>query len=367
MRITSRVGLPALGDGVVPAPPSEITLIRPALARRPTQADVARAAGVSQAAVSYVLNGRAEAVSEETYRRVLEAIADLGYVPNTPARNLRTRRTMTVAGVIPDITNPFYPAFERGIQEVADRHGYDLVTYNTDGLRERELKCLDSARRGRLDGVIGVLFHVSPEELLAVHDLGVAVVALSRAADVDLELPYDRLFIDNAAAAKLAVDYLIERGHSRIGMVSGETGTPPREGRVAGYRQALREHSIPLDEVLIRAGNFTEEGGYQGMRELLKVEPRPTAVFAANDLMAMGALIALREAGRRVPEEMALVGFDDIPAARMVQPPLTTIAQYPERLGKRAAEMLFERLAGTAPELGRRETMPVALIVRESA
>jgi LacI family transcriptional regulator len=335
--------------------------------RRPTQADVARLADVSQAAVSYVLNGHAAAVSAGTQRRVLDAIATLGYVPNAPARSLRTRRTFTVAAIIPDITNPFYPAFHRGMQEVAEASGYDLVTYNTDGVRERELKSLESVRRGRVDGLVITPFFVGVEELQELEILGVRVVVLGRVPGEVNGIPLDRVEVVNHDAAKAAVDYLIENGHTRIGMVAGETGTPPREGRVAGYRSALRDHRLPLDEVLIRAGGFTEEGGYRGMRELLKLDPRPTAVFAANDLMAMGAMIALREAGLRVPADVALVGFDDIPVARLVSPPLTTIAQFPERLGRRAAELLLDRLAGTSPPPPRNEVLPFELIVRESA
>jgi LacI family transcriptional regulator len=197
--------------------------------------------------------------------------------------------------------------------------------------------------------------------------MGLAAVVVARIHLPWTESGIDMLIVDNASAARAAVGYLIDRGHTRIGMVAGIVGTPPREGRVEGYRQALADHHIPLDEILIRAGDFTEAGGYEGMQELLKLSPRPTVVFAANDLMAMGALVALREAGIRVPDQMAIVGFDDIPAARLVHPPLTTVAQFPERLGKRAAEMLFERLGGTAPREGRRDIRECELIIRETA
>jgi DNA-binding LacI/PurR family transcriptional regulator len=150
-------------------------------------------------------------------------------------------------------------------------------------------------------------------------------------------------------------------------MIAGEEGTPPREGRVRGYMRALQARALPLDPVLVRHGGFTVDGGYAGTSELLKLSQRPTALFAANDLMAMGALIRLREAGLRVPDEIALVGFDDLPAARLVHPALTTVAQHPERLGKRAAEMVAERLAGSGPREGRREVLPFDLVVRESA
>ena len=333
---------------------------------RPTQADVARLAGVSQAMVSYVLNDNAViVVPAETRQRIMEVIDRLGYVPDRAAQSLRTRKTYTIACIMPDITNPFYPAFERGIQNVAERHGYDLITYNTDGLAEKERACLRSVQRGRVDGVIGVFFHLTAAHLRPLLDRDAAVARLEARRPETGPLPLDNLYVDNAAAARDVVSYLIDRGHARIGMIAGQQG--PRGPRVLGYRAALDDHHIPYDDTLIRGGDFAEEGGYQGARELLALSPRPTAVFAANDLMAMGALIALREAGLGVPGDVAVVGFDDIPFARLVSPPLTTVAQRGDEIGRRAAEMVFERLSGAAPPEGRCEEMPYKLVVRASA
>lgn len=336
--------------------------------KKPTQADVARLAGVSQALVSYALNDNPTiSISTQTRQRILDAIDELGYVPDGAARSLRTRKTHTIAGIIPDITNPFYPAFERGIQGSAESHGYDLIVYNTGGVAEKERRCLRSVQQGRVDGVIAVFFHLTARDLIALLDRDIAVVRLeARKKEASkYELPLDNLYVDNVAAARAAVGYLIGRGHTRIGMLDGVHG-PGRE-RVLGYRQALAENRIPVDESLIRDGDFKEDGGYRAMRELLGLSPRPTAVFAANDMMAMGALVAVREAGLAIPRDVALMGFDDTPATRLVTPPLTTVTQFQERLGRRAAEMLFERLDGTAPEHGRYEEMPYELIVRESA
>lgn len=334
--------------------------------KRPTQADVARLAAVSQAMVSYVVNGTSTvSVPEETRRRVLDAVESLGYVPHSAARSLRTQKSSTIAGIIPDITNPFYPAFERGIQDVADTHGYDLITYNTDGVAAKELKYLQAAQQGRIDGFVATFFHVTVMDLRPLLERGVAIVRLESTRKEVAHVPLDNIYVDNVAAARTATSYLIGRGHHRIAMLTGQSG--PRQARVQGYRQALAEQGIPVDETLLQGSDFHEGGGFQAMRELLKRLPRPTAVFAANDLMAMGALIALREAGMRVPDDIAIVGFDDIPVAKLVNPPLTTISQFPEQLGRRAAGMLFERLSGTVPEGGRSELMPHELIVRESA
>ena len=334
--------------------------------KRPTQADVARLANVSHTTVSLVLNnGVSLSVPAETRQRVLDAIEALGYVPDRTARSLRTRKTYTIAGVIPDITNPFYPTFERGIQDVTERHGYDLLMYNTDGSADKERKLLRLLLQGRVDGVIAVLFHLTAKDLATLLEMNIAVVRFLAAQPELGDLPIDNIYLDNSLAAQRVVSYLISRGHTRIGMIAGQKG--PREARVLGYSQALAQHHIPLEEILIRSGDFTETGGYESMRELLTLTPRPSAVFAANDLMALGAMMAIREAGLRVPDDIAVAGFDDIPAARLVYPSLTTIAQFQHRLGQRAAEMLFERLNGMAPPGARREEMPYELIVRESA
>jgi LacI family transcriptional regulator len=332
---------------------------------RPTQTDVANLAGVSQTTVSHVLNNTDIAVPAETRERILRAMEALGYEPNITARSLRTNKTYTMATIIPDITNPFYPAFQRGIQNVAEQQDYDLIMYNTDGIAEKEQKCLRSVRQRRVDGVIAVLFNLSAKDLFPLLEMNIAVVRLEAAKKRSGDYPLDNLYVDNVAAADTAVSYLIEKGHCRIAIIVGQRG--PGHFRILGYRQALARHNLPIDERLIRSGEFAEEDGYQSTQALLKLSPLPTAIFAANDLMAIGAVTAIREAGLRVPDDISVVGFDNIPTAKLVNPALTTIAQHQEELGRRAAEMLFERLNGVAPETGRCEEMPYRLIIRGSA
>ncbi|MFT4041199.1 MAG: LacI family DNA-binding transcriptional regulator [Thermomicrobiales bacterium] len=336
--------------------------------KRPTQADVARLAAVSQPLVSYVLSGDPDApVAPETRERVLAAIAELGYVPQYAGRSLRSQRALAIGAIIPDITNPFYPAFARGIQNVAEAAGYDLIAYNSDGLLERERKFMQSALAGRVDGVILSPFQITMEDLADVAEKNIPVVALTSRSPARGRAPVDTVHVDSVGAAQLAVEHLLARGHRRIGMIAGEAGTPPREDRVLGYLRALEEHGLLVDEMLVRGADFNEEGGYRATQELLRLSPRPTAIFAANDLMAMGAMSALYEAGLQVPRDMAVVGFDDIPAARMLAPPLTTVAQFPDLLGARTAELLLERLRGEGPAHGREILMPAELVVRESA
>lgn len=250
---------------------------RPSGVRRPTQADVARLASVSQATVSYVLNGKAAiSVPEATRRRILGAADELGYVPNGAARSLRTQRTSTIAAVIPDITNPFYPAFERGVQEMAEAGGYDLVVYNTGGVAEKERRCVRSLQQGRVDGVVAVFFHLEAEDLRPLLERNVALVRLEavKKGASGLDLPFDNLYVDNVAASRAAVEYLIGGGHQRIGMIAGPSG--PGQARLRGYRAALAAHRLPPDEALIRDGDFTADGGHEAMQGLLDgPNPRP--------------------------------------------------------------------------------------------
>jgi LacI family transcriptional regulator len=336
-------------------------------ARRPTQADVARRANVSQAMVSYVMTGNAVITAPaETRQRILAAADELGYVPNRAAQTLRTRRTYTVAGVIPDITNPFYPALERGIQDALEPRGYDLITYNTDGLLVRERSALRSALQGQVDGLIVMPFRLPIEDFLPLLQAQTAVVALGLLPTSVAGFALDSVYVDSQAGARAATAFLASRGHTRIGMIAGQDDTPPSRSRIAGYQQGLIDHQLLFDSTLLRSGAVHDEGGYLAAGELLSLESPPTAILAANDLLAMGALLAAREAGLEVPDDLAVIGFDDIPAARLVWPPLTTVAQFPARIGKRAAEMLLQRLDGAAPEDGQSEEMPYELVIRGS-
>lgn len=340
----------------------------PTARKRPTQDDVARLAGVSQTAVSAVLNAGSRVVlSEETRQRVLDAVETLGYVPDGAARSLRTRKTLLIASLIPDITNPFYPAFERGIQDVADANGYDLTAYNTDGLRDKELRCLQSMLRARVDGLIATPFQLTADDFTPFFESGVPVVVFGEMKVAPDERAFDAVFVNDAAAAGELVNYLLDQGYHPLGMLGGAGDVLRREGRITAYQRVMAERGLPHEALLARGDDPTEAGGYSAMRKLLARSPLPRAVFASNDMMAMGAMMAIRETGLRVPDDIAVAGFDDITVARLLHPPLTSVAQFPEQLGRRAAEMLFERLNGTVTGLGRREEMPYRLMIRESA
>ena len=330
--------------------------------RRPTQYDVARLAGVSQTTVSNILNNNTMiSVPEETRQRILAAIQELGYIPDRNARSLRTQKTYTIAAIIPDITNPYYPSFMRGIQDVAEAHDYDLITYNSDGICEKEVKCLHSIQNNRVDGLITALFHDYDDFLLS---LDIPVVKLANKPEG--EHLFDIVSFDNIAAARVIVNYLIAKRYLPIAMIAGVPNTPADQ-RSNGYRLELEAHNLPVDENLVIHGNYAEKGGYDAMQKLLAQPCRPRAVFAANDLMAMGAMLAIYEAGLRVPQDIAIAGVDDIPAARLVNPPLTTINQFQKNIGRKAAEMLFERIDGIILGEGRTVECPFEFVIRESA
>lgn len=316
--------------------------------------------------VSYVLTGKSNVtITPETRQRVLDAIKELGYLTNRNACSLRTNRTLTLALIIPDITNPFYPAFARGIQDVADQHDYDVITYNTDGIYERENKCLQSIIQRRVDGVVVVLFQTSARELFPILDMSIPVVRLEATYRNAGERSLDNLCLDNEEAAQTVVRYLIDSGHTRIGMITSNEG--PANYRTAGYRTAFRASNLPVAEDRIRIDTFNEQGGYRATQALLQNDPTITAIFAANDLMALGGYQAVREMGLSIPGDISIIGFDNIPTASLVTPSLTTIDQFQQQIGRRAAEMIFERLLGTVPEKGRSEKQSFQLIIRESA
>lgn len=334
--------------------------------KRITQADVAHYVGVSQAMVSYVINDSNVSIPQETRQRIQDAMTNLGYIPNVTAQRLRNNKTKTIAGVIPDITNPFYPTFERGIQEVVDGENYDFIIYNTDGEAEKEKKVLNSLLQGRVDGIVGSFFHLSAEDLRPLMEQGVAVVRLEQpTSKLPKDLPLDSIYINSITAAKTAVSHLTAKGHKRIGMLASQEG--PSGVRIKGYKQALLVSNLKPDKSLVRFGSYNEEGGYGAIQELLNLKDLPSAVFAVNDLMAMGAMLAIREAGLSVPDDIAVVGFDDIPSARLIHPSLTSVSQNQKKMGRRAASMLFERLRGEAPAYGRTEELPFEFIVRNSS
>jgi LacI family transcriptional regulator len=330
------------------------------MARRPTIIDVARVAGVSKSTVSRVIRGDGTLVREQTREKVLQAIEQLGYERNAVAGSLRTNRTFTIALIIPDIANPFWPEVARGVQDVVSPQGYALVLACSDWSRQRELEYLALARRNRFDGIMINPAGLTNEELKRAR-IPVVILGLGGGP-----LDFDAVGSDSYTGTTMALQYLSGLGHQRIALISGQSNRMTRSSRLASYLDYHRNQGMPIDEDLIVECPFDQECGRLSMQQLLAVSPRPTAVFAANDILAIGALHAIHEAGLRVPEDFSVVGMDDIYAVSVTTPPLTTIAKHKYDTGKRAATFLLERIQGPGPPEPRRYEEACRLVVRGS-
>lgn len=330
-----------------------------------TIVDVAQKAGVSIATVSRVLNQTGR-YSRDTLRRVKATAAELGYAPNYMAKSLKKRRTEQIALAVADIGNPVYVAMARAIQHVVKEHGYRLVLLSTEASVDEEINILRSLAKQYVDGLI-----ISPLLYGEAHRKQLAqvkrpVVVIGGGPD---DVGVDSVYIDSAKGVRLAMEHLLDQGYSRIAFVNGPSETVPGTVRLQGYEGSLIEHGIPLDPGLVVQGDFTLSGGYMAATRLLELPALPQAVLCANDLMALGVLRRLREAGIRVPEDVALVGMDDIEQARISSPALTTVSLLASERGRIAAELLLKRLtvsSGSA-EPPRQVTVTPRLIVRESS
>ncbi len=323
--------------------------------------DVAARADVSVATVSHVINNT-RYVTPELRERVLAAMHELDYEPNLVARGLRSNRTNLVALVIPDISNPYFPELARGVQDVANQQGYVTVLGNTDRDTSQERRILSILSRQRVEGIILNPAGVTAEELLPIQAGGVPIVIFGH----QIAHPaFDTVMIDDCQASRDIVNHLIARGHRLI----AHLGSPrPNSGRLRyeGYAQALQEHGLTPHPDLVTEGPWTQTGGYAAMNTLLQRRPLPTAVFAANDLMAIGAMLAIHAAKLRIPDDIAVAGFDNIDQATCVTPALTTVHQPKYDMGKKLAETLFCRLRKEAPAEPQRIVLPYHLEIRAS-
>jgi LacI family transcriptional regulator len=325
--------------------------------------EVAARAGVSVTTVSHVLSGR-RPVADATRTRVLEVIEELQYQPNTLAQSLRTRRTMTVALIVPDLTNPFYPMVLRGLADVLVPAGYHAVVCNTDGTREEEIAFLREMATRQVDGLVIAAFQLSRKDFLA-HTGTVPMVRLGgRAFDADLG---DLVRSDDEGGMMQAVRYLLEQGRRRTAYIGGALHTGPSDLREAGFRRALAEADRPVDEDLVIRGDFTREAGRAAAEILLGRPDRPDAIACANDLIAIGVLDAARALGLVVPDDLAVTGYDDIDAASLVTPALTTVVNPARQVGRACGEALLRQLTADEPEPPRELVIANSLLRRESA
>jgi LacI family transcriptional regulator len=331
--------------------------------RKVTIRDVARHARVSVATVSHVINGT-HYVSPQLRKQVLEAIEALDYRPNRLAQALNSRTIPLLALIVPDISNPYWSQVARAIQDITDLHDYSLIVCSTDGLLEREVRFLRSLL-GWISGLILHPYHVTHKQVSQSMGKTIPVVILGDFVTAE-EYPahWDRVGGDNQGGAQSAVEHLIQLGHRRIAFIQGPADTPTSIRRLAGFRRAFAVAGLPVSEALLVRGDYTQEGGRQAMDALLDRPDPPTAVFCANDLSAFGALETAKRRGFAIPQELSIVGFDDIDEAAHLAPPLTTIRQSPRQLGTMSARTLFERIDGRTEPV--RLTIEFSLIVRQS-
>ena len=330
--------------------------------------DVAKLAGVSAMTVSRVINNSGY-IGRETRSRVEAAIAELAYVPNAVGRQLRSKQTKMLALVLSDIMNPFFTTIARGVEDVARARGFSVMFCNTDESEAEEAQYLLMLVQRQVDGVLLVPASTSgkPLRLLSSHHM--PVVVLDRRIQ---SRQIDSVRSDSEAGAYTLTQHLIGLGHRRIAMLTGRRSVSTSIDRVAGYCRAMFDAGIELDDDLVRYGeyNYGEYNQVDGNRmaqEVVALDPRPTAIFAANNFIAFGAMRGLRGAGLRVPEDVSIVAFDDLPVAWLSDPFMTVVDQPAYEIGRRAAELLLSRLDGTISGPGREVVLPSELIIRRSS
>ena len=331
-----------------------------------TLEDVAKRAGVSRSTVSRVINDH-PSVSDETRKRVLQAIEECGYRPHAVARSLATRKTNILAIVVPEsvtklFTDPYFPLMLRGATEACNRRGYQLIlslfTVSMDSKRLRD----SVLRSGYIEGVISANASLDDELIPSLLKEGLPFITIGRHPDPRVGY----VDVDNAGGARMATEYLLRLGHRRIAVITGPGDMTPAQDRLAGFQAALAPYRVDLPDEWIVEGDFTETGGRRAMEQLLV--HKPTAVFVSSDSMAIGAVRAIKEEGLRVPGDISVIGFDDIPSAETAEPALTTVRQPIESLGEMTAGLLIDCLDGPDdPASVPRIILPTELVVRGSA
>jgi LacI family transcriptional regulator len=328
-----------------------------------TISDVAKRAGVSTMTVSRVLNNSGP-ISPQTRKRVEKAIAELGYVPNALARSLHFKRTKTIALVLTDITNPFFTTIARGVEDAASKQGFTVMFCNTDESQDEEAEYLKVLLQKQVDGMLLVPACLEPDSVLFLQERQTPVVILDRRIP---NVRIDTVRCDSEGGAYALIRHLLELGHTRVAVLSGPRTVSTAIDRVTGYRRAMQAAGLDVSEELAMHGEFNQASGYAMAQQALALDPRPTALFAANNFIAIGAYRALRDAGLHVPEDVSLVAFDDLPAPLVMEPFLTVAAQPAYEMGQKATELLLARLSGEGPADCQEIVLPTEVIVRRSS
>ena len=330
--------------------PSKVTIV-----------EVAEKAGVSLGTVSRVMNNDVH-VAPETRERVSTVMREMGYVANRQARGLKGNRTNVIGVLAPDLGTGYIGEILHGIDTELGLHQLDLMLFTTHRTAVKEANYVANMVQGMVDGLLVILPRNPADYTGILTSRNFPFVLIDHQGTGN---PCPAVGATNWQGAYNAAEYLIKLGHTRIGFITGSMDLGAAIDRLEGYKSALQVHHIPEDPQLIYEGTFFQPDGYAGGSALLDLEDRPTAIFASNDVMAMGAMDAIRGRGLRIPEDVSIVGFDDIPQAAMVRPALTTVRQPLEQMGRLATQMLIDQLKNPEKEIGRIE-LPTELIVRDS-
>ncbi|MBA4420045.1 MAG: LacI family transcriptional regulator [Anaerolinea sp.] len=330
--------------------------------KRVTIKDVALSASVSITTVSHVINNT-RVVDPSTRQRVLHSMEALGYHPNNVARSLRSGVTKTIGLIVPDASNPFFAEVARKIEDYGYQQGYSVILGNSDNNPEKQTNYINTLLAKRVDGVIFISSGGDDKELLKFSESQIPVVVADR--NISLELA-DVVQVDNEQAGSDATRYLIELGHKNIACITGLITLSPSMERIKGYEGAMKMAGIPVRQENIIVGDFTTLSGEKAMESLLAAIEFPTAVFCFNDMMAIGAMAAIRKAGLSIPGDVSIIGFDDIELASLVVPPLTTVAQPFSEIASYATDLLIERIKGNRTEANQRVVLKARLVPRES-
>lgn len=320
--------------------------------------DIAKMLGVSVSTVSYALNDDPR-VSRKTQEKILEAARKMNYQKNGLASDLKRSRTKTIAMIVTDLAGPYYSELAKGIQDVCRSNNYDLISCSTHG--GENSTAVKFLTEKRVDGAIVLAHNISEAVILASARGGFPIILLDRQAESPFVVNIE---VDNEAGAYLATKHLITLGHRNIAYITGGTETRLHELRFQGFMRALNEHGLSYHNWPNIRNHFTRDGGYKTVKMLIAVGNLPTAMVFANDEMAIGGINAIKESGLRVPEDISVVGFDDIELAQYVQPPLTTIRQPKYERGAMAAHLLLQCMDGQ--DVQKYYNLPTELVIRQS-
>ena len=325
--------------------------------------DIARLAGVSIATVSMIVNNKDQRISPQTRAKVLKIIEEQNYVPNRVASSMVTKTTKTIGLVIPDIANPFFPEIARGVEDKANKEGYTVILCNSDNILNKEDAYVDMLQEKMVDGIIFTASSRRTTVSTSLQKVKVPVITVDR--DLPALGKYGKIVVDNQHGAKEAVTYMINQGYKKIYHITGPLTSKTARDRYAGYIEALDKSHVALPDSHLYEGHYTSEWGYDGICRLLKDGHDFDSVFCGNDMIAIGVLKGLRENGLKVPDQIGVVGYDDVQMAQMLTPELTTVRQPKYDMGFQAAEMLI-RMINNEKIDSSEHTLKTELIVRNS-